>query len=90
MNHMNHTIKLNTAIKEFTEYVITFHGMDSELYPMNASDEQIGRVCKAYRETCRSRHTEIQWGYGDTIDRERVRKLLFALGYHWKAENTIL
>jgi len=74
-------------LRTFRKYVKSFYGTDSELYPMNASAEQIYKVCEVYRISCDSEYTAVQWGDGDSVDRERVRDILFAMGYDWKVNN---
>ena len=74
-------------LRTFRKYVKSFYGADSELYPMNASIEQIDKVCDVYRISCDSEYTSVQWGDGDSVDRERVRDILFAMGYDWKTNN---
>lgn len=78
---------LNKELREFKKYVRTFYGMDSDLYPMNATNAEIDKVCEVYRISCDSEFTFVQWGYGDSLDRERVRDILFAMGYDWKVKN---
>jgi len=77
---------LTNELREFKKYVRSFYGMNSELYPMNANNSEIDRVCEVYRISCDSEYTAVQWGYGDSIDRERVRDILFAMGYDWKVK----
>jgi hypothetical protein len=84
---MKNKRSMNNEIREFRKYVKTFYGMDSELYPMNATDAEIDIVCEVYRISCDSEYTAVQWGYGDSLDRERVRDILFAMGYDWKVKN---
>ena len=74
-------------LREFRKYTKTFYAMDSRLYPMNACNEIIDKVCEVYRISCDSEYTAVQWGYGDSLDRERVRDILFSMGYDWKVKN---
>jgi hypothetical protein len=74
-------------LREFKKYVRAFYGMNSELYPMNANDFEIDTACMMYRICCDSEYTSVQWGDGDSMDRERVRDILFAMGYDWKVKN---
>ena len=78
---------LTKELREFKKYVRAFYGMDSDLYPMNANDLEIDKVCEVYRISCDSEYTAVQWGYGDSMDRERIRDILFAMGYDWKVKN---
>ena len=80
-------MKMNNELRRFRKYVKSFYGMDSVLYPMNATDAEIDRVCEVYRISCDSEYTAVQWGDGDSVDRERVRDILFAMGYDWKVKN---
>ena len=79
--------EMNNELREFRKYVKIFYGMDSVLYPMNATNEEIDKACEIYRISCDSEYTSVQWGYGDSLDRERVRDILFSLGYDWKVKN---
>ena len=79
--------EMDKELREFKKYTKAFYGMDSELYPMNATDAEIDRVCEVYRISCDSEYTAVQWGDGDSLDRERVRDILFAMGYDWKVKN---
>ena len=78
---------MKRELREFKKYVRCFYGMDSELYPISATDAEIDAVCEVYRLSCDSEYTSFTWGDGDSIDRERVRDILFAIGYDWKVNN---
>jgi len=80
---------MEKEFKQFKKYVKTFYSSstDNRMYPMNASDEVIDKVCEVYHITCSSDHTAISWDGGESVDRERVRDILFAMGYDWKVNN---
>ena len=81
---MNTKTEFNNELLEFKKYVRVFYGMDSKLYPMNASDEEIDGACELYRYSCDTQDSVICWGDGDSLDRERVKDVLFAMGHDWK------
>ena len=61
-----------TKEKMFVEYALSFYGKDG-LYPFNCSDDLVTSVAKFYA----SKGKEF---VGDSIDREKVRVMLNALG----------
>ena len=54
---------------EFIEYVYSFYG-DGGLYDQKRTREQIAYATLNYLDSC---NDNITWGYGDSLDRERVR-----------------
>ena len=57
-------------MKDFIEYCNSFYGIDG-IYDMNATLEQIKDCCYLYMNIVRDEFE------GDTMDRERVRDLLY-------------
>lgn len=66
-------------LNEFFEYVKSFYGIDG-IYPINCKEESIFQSCALYYGN--TANTE-DWGYGDSLDRERVRDILFNKGFTW-------
>ena len=58
------------ALKDFIQYCNNYYGVDG-LYDMNATLEQIKDCCYLYMNIVRDEFE------GDTMDRERVRELLY-------------
>ena len=67
---------MNTSLQEFVDYVFDFYGADDAIYPMVASKEQITVATLDYLDQCRD-NADL-WGYGDSLDRERVRDILIS------------
>ena len=61
-----------TKKKMFIEYALSFYGKDG-LYPFNCSDDLVVSVAKFYA-------SEGEDFIGDSVDREKVRVMLVALG----------
>ena len=58
---------------EFIDYVFSFYG-DGGLYDQHRTKEQIAFAVLAYLDDIDSRDDDyFNWGYGDSLDRERVR-----------------
>tara|TARA_R110000824_G_scaffold389979_1_gene586250 strand:- start:97 stop:306 length:210 start_codon:yes stop_codon:yes gene_type:complete len=60
-------------VKEFVEYALSFYGKDG-LYPFNCSDDLVVSVAKFYALKSDDFNE-------DSIDREKVRVMLGALGH---------
>ena len=64
----------------FHNYVMDFHGPDSDLYPIKGVDlEVVEKATNLLLVSCESDIPEcahIEWGGGDTADRERVRDII--------------
>ena len=69
------------SLQEFVDYVWSFYAPHSELYPIKGLVKQDifdafyvykHRLLKASNNT-NNRYT---WGYGDSLDRERVRDII--------------
>ena len=62
--------------KEFIDYVFSFYG-EGGIYPENhRTREQIALATLHYLDDC---NEDITWGYGDSLDRERVRDYMNTL-----------
>ena len=61
--------------KEFLDYCMSFYGDDDALYPIEGlTREELALATLNYLDLCAS--TDIAWGDGDSLDRERVRDLV--------------
>ena len=68
---------MNTSFQEFVDYVFDFYGAEDAIYPMGATKEQISVATLDYLDQCRD--DADLWGYGDSLDRERVRDIMFEM-----------
>ena len=63
---------MNTEVKQFTDYVLSFYGKDG-LYPFKCEDDMIVSIAKFYAAT--------EYDFeNDSTDRERVKQMLIAIG----------
>jgi len=72
------------SLQEFVDYVWSFYNPQSELYPIKGLTKQDifdgfyvykHRLLKAANDT----NNNYTWGYGDSLDRERVRDIILEL-----------
>ena len=62
--------------KEFLDYVMSFYGDADELYPIDGlTREEVALATLNYLDLCAVGDT-VNWGDGDSLDRERVRDLI--------------
>ena len=71
---------MNTSFKDFINYCLDFYGPGG-IYPENKrTKEQIAYATTMYLDACTYYESEgidgFTWGYGDSLDRERVRDLM--------------
>ena len=59
---------------DFKKYVKSFYGKEG-LYPLEVSDKDIDNAIDKYISILKTTD-RITWGYGDSIDRERVRTII--------------
>lgn len=60
---------------EFIDYVYSFYGKDG-LYDQNRKKEQIAYALFMYLDRCNDAMDDLNWGDGDSLDRERVRDIM--------------
>ena len=65
---------MNSSLQEFVDYVFDFYGAEDAIYPMGATKRQITDATLDYLDQCRD-NADL-WGYGDSLDRERVRDFI--------------
>lgn len=58
--------------QEFIDYCLDFYGWNG-LYDLGRTREQIAYATLYYLDSC---NDQITWGYGDSLDRERVRDIM--------------
>ena len=62
--------------KEFLDYVMSFYGDAHALYPIDGlTREEVALATLNYLDLCAVGDT-VNWGDGDSLDRERVRDLI--------------
>ena len=66
------------SLQEFVDYVWSFYAPDSELYPIKGlTKKDIFDAFNVYVNRIESNNNEYYtWGYGDSLDRERVRDII--------------
>lgn len=61
-------------MRDFTQYMLDFYGVDSQVYPEHAfSVAEIVLATQLYQMRLATRNEQFE---GDTIDRERVRDII--------------
>ena len=73
-----------TNLQEFVDYVWSFYAPHSELYPIKGLVKQdIFDAFYVYKHRLLKASNNINnnytWGYGDSLDRERVRDIILEL-----------
>ena len=71
---------MNTSFNDFINYCLDFYGPGG-IYPENKrTKEQVAYATTMYLDACTYYESEgidgFTWGYGDSLDRERVRDLM--------------
>ena len=66
------------SINEFADYVWSFYSPNSDLYPIKGlTKDDILNAFNVYVQRIESNNNEYySWGYGDSLDRERVRDII--------------
>ena len=66
------------SLQEFVDYVWSFYAPDSELYPIQGlTKKDIFDAFYVYKHRLLHTHNDnYTWGYGDSLDRERVRDII--------------
>ena len=66
------------SLQEFVDYVWAFYNPQSELYPIKGlTKKDIFDAFNVYVNRIESNNNEYYtWGYGDSLDRERVRDII--------------
>ena len=75
--YLRSAINMN-SLQEFVDYVWSFYNPQSDLYPIQGlTKKDIFDAFYVYKH--RLLHTQndnFTWGYGDSLDRERVRDII--------------
>ena len=72
------------SLQEFVDYVWAFYNPQSELYPIKGLTKQdIFDAFYVYKhrllKASNTPNNNYTWGYGDSLDRERVRDIILEL-----------
>ena len=63
--------------KEFLDYVMSFYGDADALYPIDGlTREEVALATLNYLDQVAASNGTINWGDGDSLDRERVRDFI--------------
>lgn len=62
-------------IKYFRNYVNDFYNLVGGVYPI-ATTEEINTAIDTYLTILSGEQSEMKWGHGDSMDRERVRHII--------------
>ena len=66
-------------LNEFIDYVFSFYNVVDGLYPvLGCTKNKIQLAIGEYFHKIQT-YPNIEWGYGDSLDRERVRDIMFEL-----------
>ena len=70
-----------TNLQEFVDYVWSFYSPNSDLYPIKGlTKKDIFNAFYVYKHRLLKASNDINnrytWGYGDSLDRERVRDII--------------
>ena len=66
------------SLHEFVDYVWSFYNPQSDLYPIKGlTKKDIFDAFNVYVSRIESNNNDLySWGYGDSLDRERVRDII--------------
>ena len=72
---------MNNSLDEFVDYVWSFYGGDDPLYPIHGlTKDAIRFAFYIYKhrllKAANNPDNNYTWGYGDSLDRERVRDII--------------
>ena len=67
-------------LKEFRDYVHSFYGKDG-IYDLGCAIPDIEKAIMEYIKIVIDPDRFEEWGYGDSLDRERVRFILEDMGF---------
>lgn len=78
--------KIAKDIVHFQDYVCSFYDQSdiNALYPVDCRREDISAAIFDYLAECIDPRNDLEWGEGDSLDRERVRAILDAKGFKEK------
>ena len=70
----------NPVLVEFKEYVLSFYNEWDGLYPiLGLTDDDVVVAIVEYLKMCCDPENFMEWGDGDSVDRERVRDIILEM-----------
>ena len=70
----------HAALVEFRDYVHSFYGKDG-IYDLGCGIPEIEDAIVEYMNRLLVGENDMEWGFGDSLDRERVRFILEEYGF---------
>ena len=71
---------MHSSIEEFIDYIYSFYNVVDGIYPVyGCTKSKIEDAIYEYWRQIKKYPTVLTWGYGDSLDRERVRDIMFDL-----------
>ncbi len=71
---------MHNSIEEFIDYIFSFYNVVDGLYPVYGCTKlKIQVAIHEYWRRLQENPSHMTWGYGDSLDRERVRDIMFEL-----------
>ena len=79
-SYLIHGIQITPEeLQEFIDYVYSFYNVVDGLYPVvGCSKNKIQLATVEYLHKCDT-YPRLEWGDGDSVDRERVRDIMFEM-----------
>jgi len=69
---------MHNSIEEFIDYIYSFYNVVDGLYPVyGCTKTKIEDAIHEYWRQLKENPSIMTWGYGDSLDRERVRDIMF-------------
>ena len=77
--YINGTQITPEELQEFIDYVYSFYNVVDGLYPIvGCSKNKIQLATVEYLHKCNT-YPRLEWGDGDSVDREKVRDIMFEM-----------
>ena len=71
---------MHDSIEEFIDYIFSFYNVVDGIYPVYGCTKlKIEVAIHEYWRRIQEDSSIMEWGYGDSLDRERVRDIMFEL-----------
>ena len=71
---------MHNSLQEFVDYVYSFYNIVDGIYPVyGCTKNKIEDAIYEYWRQLQESTSTMTWGYGDSLDRERVRDIMFEM-----------
>jgi len=71
---------MHNSLQEFVDYVYSFYNIVDGIYPVyGCTKNKIEDATYEYWRQLQETTSTMTWGYGDSLDRERVRDIMFEM-----------